>query len=172
MAYKVTILVDLLFYAEYSVVILVMCFCLCILLSIAISSASGTTWTTLESLDLLSSWESLRKNMLTSTGMRIDELSNVSFCLKWISVAWLVHISAFNGAAFSLIFEDMPASVFSTLKWFGLVPQNLLAPMFWQIVFFPLEILTLLPPMVATAFNFYIFLAGMGMLRFCADELR
>ena len=171
MVYKVAVLVHLLFYGE-STVMLVMCFGVSILLFLAIAAASGTTWTTWETLDMVSGCESLRQNMLTSTGKHIDQMSQVPYCLKWISVAGIAHISALVAAAFSLVFEDLPASVLRTFKVLGMLPQTSLPTFIWQIAFFPLEVLVLVPPMIVTSFNFYIFLMGMGMLNSYADELR
>ena len=110
--------------------------------------------------------------MLALTGKNIEELSNVPFCLKLILVTSIAHVAAFNAAAFSLVFEDLPVCVFPTFKWLGLVPQNSLPSIVWQFGFFPLELLTLLPPMIATSFNYYVFILGVGMIKFYADELR
>ena len=171
LVYKLAILVSLLSRGELNLHSF-MCFCSLIVLFLSMVVDSGTSWMTRETLELFSSCESLRGNMLASNGKTIDELSNVPFCLKLILVTGIAHIAAFNAAAFSLVFEDLPVCVFPTFKWLGLVPQNSLPSIFWQLAFFPLEVLTLLPPMIATAFNFYTFLLGLGMIKFYADELR
>ena len=107
-----------------------------------------------------------------STGERIELLSDVPFCLKWIAGVWLTHCAAMNAAAFSVVFDDLPVCVLPIFKWLGMIPQSSLPSILWQIGFYPLEVLSLLPPMVAVAFNWYVLLLGLLLLKFYADHLR
>ena len=78
-----------------------------------------------------------------------------------------------NAAAFSLVFNNLPVCVFPIVKWLGLVPFNgSMLTIYWQIVFYPLELLTLVPLMVAVAFNVHTFFLAMATLNFCADQTR
>ena len=170
--YKLAVTVYLLIYTESNVVFF-MCLCsLIVLLLSTIAAATGSSWRTQEALDLLASFESLRKHMEESTGERIDLLSDVPFCLKCIAACWLAHCTAMNAAALSIVFDDLPVCVLPILKWLGLIPQNSIPSIVWQIGFYPLEVLTLLPPMIAAAFTCYMFLLGMGVLKFYGDHLR
>ena len=172
MMYKFGVIVSLVVFEELSVVTF-MCGCSFIVLLLSICAATGSTWSRLEMKQLLNSWEPLRDSIEDSTGRRIDELSSTALCLKLIALTWLVHCAAMNAAAFSLVFEDLPVCVFPIAKRLGLIPENSPLPtILWQIGFYPLELLTLLPPMIVTALNGHTYVIGLGMLKLYADELR
>ena len=166
--YKLAVTVYLLIYTELKVVFF-MCLCsLFVLLLSTVAAGTGICWRPREALDLLASRESLRKHMQ----VRIELVSDVRFCLKLIGACCLAHCAALNAAAFSVVFDDLPVCVLPILTWLGMIPESTLPPIVWQIGFYPLEVLSLLPPMVAAAFICYMFLLGMGVLQSYGDHLR
>ena len=172
--YKLTVTVYLVLCTELNATVF-MCFCsLLVLLIPCIIAATTTSWYPLETLHLLASCHSMGDSLYEVTGKCIQVHNSVSFCLKWISMAFLTHCAAMNAAAFSLVFDNLPVCVFPIVKWLGLIPNesSSLSPIFWQIGFYPLELLTLLPLMIVAAFIFHTFLLGMATLKFVADQIR
>ena len=171
--YKFAITVYLLVQTELNATVF-MCFCsMLILLMSLVFAIPCTTGHPRETMHLLSSCDSLGERLYECTGKRIQVFSSVPFCLKVMGVTWLAHCGAMNAAAFSLVFEDLPVCVFPIVKWLGLIPEESSLPtIYWQIAFYPLELLTLLPMMIVTVFNCHMFLVGMAMLKFSADQIR
>lgn len=126
----------------------------------------------MEVTDLMNSWAPLRRSINGLAGYQFDIFISVPLCLKLIALTWLVHCGAFNAAALSLVFENLPVCVFPMIKNLGIIPENSLPISWWQIAFCPLELLTLWPPMIMAGYNFHTLVAGLEMLRYCADELR
>ena len=87
-------------------------------------------------------------------------------------MTWLALCIAFNAAALSLVFEDLPVCVFPMVNGLGIIPQNSLPTLWWQIAFYPLEALTLLLPMLVTGLNSHTIIAGLEAIRCYSDELR
>ena len=171
--HKLAVTVYLLIFSGVNAVF-VLCFCSTLVLVFPITIAiTCTTCRPLATLHLLASCDSVADSLYACTIKRVHVLSNVPFCLKLIAVTWLVHCVASNAAAFSLVFEDLPVCVFPITKWLGLIPDNRsMSTMYWQIRFYPLELLTLLPLMIVTAFNVHTFFLGLAMLNVCADQTR
>ena len=162
----------LIYSGVHAVFVMSFCSMLVLILSITIAFTS-TTGRPLETLHLLSSCDSLGETLYECTGQRMQVFSSVPFCLKVMGVTWLAHCVAINAAAFSLVFEDLPVCVFPIAKWLGLVPaESFLPTIYWQVAFYPIELLTLLPMLIVTALNVHPFPLGMTMLKICDDHIR
>ena len=73
---------------------------------------------------------------------------------------------------YSLIFSTLLACFFPTAERLGLIPEGLLPRFAWQLLLFPLEYATYLPPMLSTAFACSVFLILLGVSRIYLNELR
>ena len=115
-------------------------------------SGVGTIWSIVELKDLLNSWEPLRERINETFGKQYKIVSSGSLCPKVVVFTWLCHSSAINAAALCLIYEDLPVCMLPTVKNLGLIPGNLtlLPAHLLPMAFYPLEVLTLLPPMMVT----------------------
>ena len=143
-----------------------------LMLLLTISQASGSSWTTLEIKGLLNSWESVLRSIEEVTEKPIEILSNAQLGLKIITLACMGQLAAVNVAAFCLVFEDLPVSVFPTFKLLGLIPETSLPTILWQIGFFPFEFLIVVPPMLAATFTASVIRQGQAVLRLYANCLR
>ena len=138
----------------------------------SICASSGSSWTPNQMRDLLNSWESTTGSIRSTTGERIEVFSSIPVCLKLMAITWLSLCCALNVAAFSLLFHDLPAGIFFITKSMSLIPENTLPSIFWQVAFFPIELLAICPPMCSAAFNGQAFVVGLGLLGLYAEQLR
>lgn len=124
-----------------------------LVLLVAVSAACGSSRATVELKGLLNSFESVLRSIEEVTGERVELLSYTQLCLEIIAVPCGAVMAAVNAAAFSIVFEDLQVSVFPTFRRLGMIPETSLPTIVWQIGFFPLELLILVPPMCAAIFS-------------------
>lgn len=123
--------------------------------------------------DLMKAFEPLGRTLLgDSAGKQVEVVENVSVCLKFIAGVFIAHCVAFNAAAFSLVNEELPVCVFPLMNKLGIIPETNFPVILWQFMKYSLELLTLLPPLLAFAFNVKMLVTGLGMMEMYADELR
>ena len=146
--------------------------CSTVALALGVTASSGTSVSTAEAKDLLNIFGTFSRTIHDSDERKLKVLDSVPLCLKLIAITFLTLCAALNAAAFCLVYDDLLVCVFPILKKLGFIPETSLPVILWQIAFYPVEVLTLLPPMLNTAFNGHILVTGLGMLRMHADELR
>ena len=106
---------------------------------------------------------------------REDELSmfdNLSAALKIISVLIATQGIAIAAALLSLAFSTLPNCYFPTAEAFGLIPEGVLPRFAWQLIFFPLEYMTYLPPMYSAPLAGSVLLILVGVVKTVGSELR
>ena len=171
MIYKLVVTMQLLISEELNAAT-IMCAVTLLIFIVSAISALGTSWNKMEMRDLMNSWAPLGRSINESTGSQFEVLSSVPVCLKLIAITCLTLCVAFNAAALSLVFEDLPVCVFPIIKSRGIIPANTLPTFWWQLAFVPLEVVTLLPPMLVAAFNTHALIIGLEVIRSYADDLR
>ena len=149
-----------------------MCACYIVILFIASSACSASTLKTLEIQGVINSWGPILKQLEEISGNQPKLFNITNLCMKIIALTWIFHVCAFNASFFSLVFDSLPVCLYPTLKGIGLLPKSNLPHVFWQIALYPLELLTLLLPMIATAFNLSVVAIGLEILRVYNSEMR
>ena len=169
--YKLGVTIHLMTSAEMNAVA-VMCAGSFSLSFFSMCGSLGSSWSSSQMRDLLNSMDYTVENMRRSTDEHIQVFSSIPTCLKLIAITWLSHCAALNAAAFSLVFDGLPISIIFMAQTMSLIPENVLPIIFWQVAFYPLEVLTLYPPMCSTAFNGHTYVTGLRLLGLYAEQLR
>ena len=97
---------------------------------------------------------------------------DVSEALKLIAAILVTQGIALVAALLSLVFSNLPTCYFPLLESFGLIPQGWLPRFAWQLIFFPLEYATYLPPMLIAPVAPSVLLVMVGVYRIYMNELR
>ena len=105
-------------------------------------------------------------------GEHVDMFSNAQFGLEIIAMTSGPLLAGVNAAAFTLMFDDLPVSLFYAAKRLGLIPETPLPTIVWRIGFFPLELLISLPPMFIAVSVCHVMMLGQVTLLLYADYLR
>ena len=171
MVYRFAVTIYLMTQEELNI-ITILCGSTFMVLLVPVCLACGSSWATLEMKGLLNSWESVLRSVEEVTGKQVEIPSNAQLCLEIIAMIWAGQIAGVNTAVFSIVFQVLPVSVFATFKRLGIIPQTLLPPIVWQIGCFPFELLIVVPPMLAAAFNGSVIRQGQAVLQLYADCLR
>ena len=132
----------------------------------------GTIVRPKETMDLLNSWPfilSCLKDFGKGVSSPFDE---VPLALKLITVLLTVNGIAAVASLLSLAFSTLPTCYFPTVERWGLIPEGLLSPFTWQLIFFPLEYATYLPPMLIAPLSGCIMIILMTVYRIYIRELR
>ena len=125
-----------------------------------------------ETTDLMNSWSF---TLSCLQGLRQDELSvlhDLSTAMKIIAVLLTAHGAAFTGALLSLAFSTLPTCYFPMAESFGLIPQGLLSRFTWQLLFFPLELITNIAPTFSAPLSGSLLFLSIGVLKTVGHELR
>ena len=101
-----------------------MCACSLIALAIGVSGSLGTSWTTVETMDLMNGYETLRGTTEDSAGNKLDVFENAPQCMKLIAMTFMAHCVPINAAAFILVYDDLPICVLPIMIKLGLIPDN------------------------------------------------
>lgn len=72
---------------------------------------------------------------------------------------------ALNASAFSLVYDSLPVCVYPMARYVGLIPEIGLPSILWRIVFFPLEVATMLPACLAANFSTNIMVLSVGIAK-------
>ena len=149
-----------------------MCACSFIVVFIAAASTLGTTWRPQALCDLFNSWKSMEDFMVAQMGRRMTAVDEKETSIKVLCAAIIIHLAAVNASMFSLVGE-VPTSVVTTLKTTGWLELPVYMPsILWSLVFFPLELLTLWPPMLVAGICGCSIALGLGSLKVFTDEAR
>ena len=125
-----------------------------------------------ETIDLLNSWPfilSCLKEFRNDVPSVFDDLSTA---LKVIAALFATQAIAITAALQSLAFSTLPTCYFPTAQDLGLIPQGSLSPFEWQLLMFPLEYMTYLPPMLSAPFSASMLLILVGVLKMVGQEIR
>ena len=169
--YKLWVAIHLIIYDGLSIAA-VMCAGSFSLSIFSICASSGSSYSSNEMKDLLNSWECTLANIKETTGDQIQVFNSIPVCLKVIAVTWLSHSIALIVAAFSLVLSDLPTGICFIAKTMYLMPENGLPSIFWQVAFFPMELLAVYPPICSATYNGHTLVVGLALLGFYAEQLR
>ena len=98
---------------------------------------------------------------------------SASTCLKIICLAWIAQVAALNASAFSLVFDSLPVCILPVVRSFSVLPTEEVVPhMFWKLLFYPLEVMTLLPAMYLIVLNACTLVVAFRVLQVSAELLR
>ena len=125
-----------------------------------------------ETIDLLNSWPyilSCLRELRKDVPSPFDDLSAA---LKIIAVLVATQGIAFAAALLTLAFSTLPTCYFPAAEYLGLIPDGMLPRFAWQLIFFPLEYLTYIPPMLCSPLCGSMLLIFVGVLRTVGNELR
>ena len=125
-----------------------------------------------ETIDLLNSWPyilSCLKEIRKDVPSPFDDLSAA---LKIMAVLVATQGIAVAAALLTLAFSTLPTCYFPAAEYLGLIPDGMLPRFAWQLMFFPMEYLTYLPPMLSTPLCGSLFLILVGVHRMVGHELR
>ena len=150
----------------------VMCSCYFLVVFLGICFAVGSTWKTLELKLLLNSWEPTLRSIQKIGGERIDIFRNTKYSFEIVAVTCGPLVAGVDATAFSLVLDNLPVSVFSTVRRLGMIPEPPLQSAAWKIGLFPLELVISLAPMCVVAFNVQVIMLGQVVLQLYGDNLR
>ena len=127
-----------------------------------------------QTLDLLNSWPKILACLeeIQGDGRHPTPFDNMSTSLKIIAPFLVCQGIALGTGVASLLFSNLPACFFPMAENFGLIPEGVLPRFGWQLVFFPLECLSYIPPMFAAPFSGAILVILMGVLKVYLDQVR
>ena len=148
------------------------CICYVLLFFLVASTCCGSTIKSREIQGLINSWDPILQQLEQMTGKRSSLFNATSLCMKITALFCLFHVIAFAGSFVSFAFDSLPVCLYPTFQDIGIIPENNLPIMFWQIALYPLELTTVLLPMIATAFNFTVLAIGLEVLRVYNSEMR
>ena len=136
----------------------------------------GITLKWQETVDMLNSWPRILACLETRRQRgtkRKAQFGNLSLALKLIALAVTVPIVVFAAVSLSILFKNLPVCLLPLAKGVGIVPKGEVLPYFtWQLIFFPLEVATAVPPLAAAGFSAGIMFIGVGVFKIYLDEVR
>ena len=152
-----------------------LCACYVLISLTLLSSAMGSTWKGREMVLLLNSSRRVLDCFTEIAGVeeKSVKLCDSPFaCIKLMCLTWVAQVTTFNASAFSLVF-NLPVCILPYLRQFDLLPSEEVLPhIFWRLLLFPLEVMTLLPAMYLVIFNYSTILITVRTLEASAEVLR
>ena len=149
---------------------------MCLLhMSILFATAMSCTGSTIKSREIqgvLNSWDSILHQLEEMNGNRPKLFSITSLCMKVIAITCNLQLAAVLASLFTVVSDSLPVCLYPTFKRYGILPENSLPEVLWRIGFYPLELTTLLLPMIGTAFNACAVAIGIEVLRVYNTEMR
>ena len=126
-----------------------------------------------ETMDLLNCWplvlSSLRELGVEHVPSPFDDISEA---IKLVTVM-IASQGIVLGSSFGvLIYNNLPVCYYPTFERLGLIPQGVLPPFAWQLIFVPLEYATNLPPILTATVVCGIFLIFLGIFKILSSEMR
>ena len=126
-----------------------------------------------ETMDLLNCWP-LVLSCLQELGVEevpspFDDIPEV---FKLVTVMIVTQAIALGAALLSLAFSTLPVCYYPTLDRLGLIPQGVLPAFAWQLIFFPLEYATNIPPMLSAPLSGGIFIILVGVFKIFSNVMR
>ena len=125
-----------------------------------------------ETMDLLNSFPFILSCLKQSGKGVPSQFDDLSGALKIMAVLLATQGIALAAALLSLAFSTLPTCYFPAAESLGLIPAGLLPQFAWQLLFFPLEYATYLPPVFSSALAGSIILILLGVFRMVENELR
>ena len=153
-----------------------LCTCYVLISTTLLCSAMGSTWMGREMALLLNSTRRVLLCFAEIAGGQEESLNlwdSRSACLKLICLTWIAQVTALNASAFSLAFESLPVCLFPYLRRLDVLPpEEDLPHIFWKLLLYPLEVLTLMPAMYLVVLNGSTIVVAFRTLEASADLLR
>ena len=100
------------------------------------------------------------------------EFDDLSEALKIIAVLLATQGIALVAALLSIAFSTLPTCYFPAAEHFGCIPEGILPRFAWQLIFFPLEYATYLPPMFSAPLAGSIVLILVGVHKMVGNAIR
>ena len=125
-----------------------------------------------ETMDLMNSWPYILSCLRELQNDELSVFDDLSTALKITSVFLVTQGIAITAAFCSLVFSTLPTCYFPTAESLGLIPHGLLPRFAWQLLFFPLEYITNLPPMFSAPFAGSLILILVGVFKIVGREIR
>ena len=123
-------------------------------------------------MDVMNSWPFILSCLKE---LRNDELSvfdELSTSLKIISIFVATQGIAVAAGIGPLFFTTLPTCYLPTAESLGLIPEGLLPRFAWELLFFPIEYMSYLPPMLSAPFAGTPVLVFVGVMKTFGYELR
>ena len=92
-----------------------------------------------ETMDMLNSWKFLLSSLKDLSGHVPSPFDDLSSDFKLIALFFTTQGITLGVSLFSLVFRTLRACYFPAMKSLGLIPEGLLPPIAWQLMFFPFE---------------------------------
>lgn len=105
-----------------------------------------------------------------SCGLENGAFSTLSFWLKRTCVSIIISAAVFDASIFSLFFDNLPVCVYPNVK--GFLPDWGVPVFVWQVVLFPVEVLSLAPPFLPVLISLITILIGLAELNSYMGRLR
>ena len=149
-----------------------MCACSFIVLFIPATAMIGITFLPRKFCSLLNCWPQMLNDVEEKIGKKKSVFDDKVVSLEVGCLVIVVYSAAINTACYSLV-ADIPNCVLPTLVNAGLVHTSPTLPkIVWRLLFLPLEILTLLPPMLVVGVTGMTIVISLGILNLHADVAR
>ena len=125
----------------------------------------------METMDLLNGFP-LMLSCLKGHRRGVTMFDDLSASFKLIAVLVVTQGIALPAALLSLTFSTLPTCWFPTAESLGLIPDGLLPRLAWQLIFFPLEYATYLPPMFSASLAGSLLGITVGVHKMVGHEIR
>ena len=150
-----------------------MCISLCLIYLVAFMIGLGIWAQPEETMDLLNSWPDILACLEEiREGPSPTPFDDMSTTLKVIAVFLVSQGIAFAAGLLSLIMSNLPICFFPMAEKYGLISQGIMPRFGWQLLFFPLEYFSYVPPVFIGPFSGGILLTLMGVLKIYLEEVR
>ena len=150
-----------------------MCLSLFLIYMVATMIGLGVWARPEETMDLLNSWPRILSCIQEiREEPALGPFDDISTTLKVITVLLVTQGIAFAAALMTIIMSNLPICLFPMAESLGLIPDGIMPRFGWQLLFFPLEYLTDLPPVLIAPYSGSILLILVGVLKLYLQELR
>ena len=149
-----------------------MCISLFLIYFVSICISLGVVGRPKETMDLLNSWPYILSSLKELRNDVPSEFEDLSEAFELVAQLLASQGVALAAALLSLAFSTLPTCYFPAIESLGLIPEGVLPRFAWQLIFFPLEYATYIPPMLIVPLNTSISLILVGVYRIYITELR
>ena len=152
--------------------ITIMCLANLVLCLIYSSATLGSTWSAVETKDVLNSWRSSLRYIEEVTGEKVSCFDSKADNMKVIGCAYIYNVGPLDMALFGIFIDNAPTTCFESLRYVGMVPENPLPDFVWRLLLSPLDLILVLGQAYTAAFSVITLAVCGGIIRLYCNQMR
>ena len=138
----------------------------------AMSGGIASSFTSMEMMDLINSWQPQIDWIEEETGTGVSMYCRSSDNIKVILTTLIFHLLSMELAVISLVLEDLPATWYGFLWGLGLNPASSGVALLVRILLSPVELATTLATGLVGSYNVRCGALSLGLIRIYLNEMR